>query len=145
MRMGRSPAITLFSECQSLLLRQYIDGLVQERRNSSAMRMELCLSCTKPSICLLDSENCGFSLQSCHTDLGEFSADLWCGGHLNEAVTWHRMTLLHLTGMKILWRKTMWGIAGNMESIFSTNSYCLQFICWHSYIPHTVFPFHQFL
>ena len=28
----------------------YMDGLVQERRNSSALAMELCLSCTKPSI-----------------------------------------------------------------------------------------------
>ena len=28
----------------------YIDGLVQERRNSSALAMELCLSCTNPSI-----------------------------------------------------------------------------------------------
>ena len=30
----------------------YIDGLVQERHNSSALAMELCLSCTNPSICL---------------------------------------------------------------------------------------------
>ena len=31
----------------------YIDGLIQERRDSSALAMELpvCLSCTKPSIC----------------------------------------------------------------------------------------------
>ena len=28
----------------------HISGLVQERRNSSALAMELCLSCTKPSI-----------------------------------------------------------------------------------------------
>ena len=28
----------------------YIDGLVQERRNSSALAMELRLSCTNPSI-----------------------------------------------------------------------------------------------
>ena len=27
------------------------DGLVQERRNSSALAMELCLSCAKPSTC----------------------------------------------------------------------------------------------
>ena len=27
----------------------HLDGLVQERRNSSALAMELCLSCTKPS------------------------------------------------------------------------------------------------
>ena len=30
----------------------HIDGLVQKRRNSSALAMELRLSCTKPSICL---------------------------------------------------------------------------------------------
>ena len=27
----------------------HIDGLVQERRNSSALAMELCLSCINPS------------------------------------------------------------------------------------------------
>ena len=32
-------------------LGHYIDGLVQEGRNSSALAMELRLSCTKPSIC----------------------------------------------------------------------------------------------
>ena len=26
----------------------YVDGLVQERHNSSALAMELCLYCTKP-------------------------------------------------------------------------------------------------
>ena len=31
-------------------MHQYIDGLAQERRNSSALAMELRLSCTKPSI-----------------------------------------------------------------------------------------------
>ena len=30
--------------------RKHINGLVQERRNSSALAMELCLSCTKPSM-----------------------------------------------------------------------------------------------
>ena len=29
----------------------HIDGLVQERHNSIALAMELCLSCTNPSIC----------------------------------------------------------------------------------------------
>ena len=28
-----------------------MDGLMQERRNSSALAMELCLSCINPSIC----------------------------------------------------------------------------------------------
>ena len=32
-----------------LLRRSHFDGLVQERRNSSALAMELCLSCTNPS------------------------------------------------------------------------------------------------
>ena len=34
----------------NVLYISYIDGLVQERRNSSALAMELRLSCTKPSI-----------------------------------------------------------------------------------------------
>ena len=32
-------------------MKVYVDGLVQERRNSSALAMELRLSCTKPSMC----------------------------------------------------------------------------------------------
>ena len=28
-----------------------IDGLVQERRNSSTLAMELCLSCSNPLVC----------------------------------------------------------------------------------------------
>ena len=31
----------------------YLDSLVQERRNSSALAMELRLSCTKPPICYI--------------------------------------------------------------------------------------------
>ena len=34
------------------VMRKHIDGLVQERRNSSALAMELRLSCTSPSIWL---------------------------------------------------------------------------------------------
>ena len=33
----------------------YIDGLVQVRRNSSALAMELCLSCINPSIYASDN------------------------------------------------------------------------------------------
>ena len=32
---------------------EYMDGLVQERRNSSALAMEFHLSCINPSICRL--------------------------------------------------------------------------------------------
>ena len=35
-------------------LSAYINGLVQERRNSRAIAMELCLSCTDPSICIVE-------------------------------------------------------------------------------------------
>ena len=49
----------------------YIDGLVQERRNSSALAVELCLSCTDPSlwqtICISfesNGLNCFFSCNS---------------------------------------------------------------------------------
>ena len=38
------------SSCMSGYLQDHIDRLVQERRNSSALAMELRLSCTKPSI-----------------------------------------------------------------------------------------------
>ena len=33
----------------------YIDGLMQERCNSSALAMELCLSCINPSLCVTQS------------------------------------------------------------------------------------------
>ena len=36
-----------------ILKQQYIDELVQERRNSIANALQLRLSCTKPSICCL--------------------------------------------------------------------------------------------
>ena len=36
----------------------HIDGLVQERRNSSALAVELRLSCTKPSIVLMANKIC---------------------------------------------------------------------------------------
>ena len=37
---------------ESELIR-YLDGLEQERRNSSALAMELCPSCTNPLVCKL--------------------------------------------------------------------------------------------
>ena len=33
------------------LCRRHVDGLVQERRNSSALAVELSLSCINPSMC----------------------------------------------------------------------------------------------
>ena len=39
----------------------YIDGLVQERRNSIADAMELRLSCTNPSMCDTNSSQDEFS------------------------------------------------------------------------------------
>ena len=35
---------------KTLFLEWYIEGLMQERRNSSVLALESCLSCTKPSI-----------------------------------------------------------------------------------------------
>ena len=37
-------------------LKYHFDGLVQERHNSSALAMELCLSCTNPPICQIDTK-----------------------------------------------------------------------------------------
>ena len=39
-----------YFECPLEVIHRYVDGLVQERRNSSALAMELRLSCAKPSI-----------------------------------------------------------------------------------------------
>ena len=38
----------------------YTDGLVQEKRNSGALAMELRLSCTNPSICIMCIHNITF-------------------------------------------------------------------------------------
>ena len=38
-------------------MREYLDGLVQERHNSIANALELRLSCTKPPICWILSPN----------------------------------------------------------------------------------------
>ena len=43
----------------------HFDGLVQERCNSSALAMELHLSCTNPSICKSDVFNWSVACRSC--------------------------------------------------------------------------------
>ena len=43
-------AVDMFGPGSGMLREYNIDGLVQERRNSSALAMDLCLSCTDPSI-----------------------------------------------------------------------------------------------
>ena len=50
---------------------QHINGLVQERHNSSALAMELCLSCTNQSICTYVSN------QDCIKTLMK-SLHIWC-------------------------------------------------------------------
>ena len=40
----------------------YLDGLVQERRNSIANALELRLSCTNPSLCSLSVASCLLTL-----------------------------------------------------------------------------------
>ena len=62
----------------------YFDGLVQERRNSSALAMELRLSCTNPSISSHDTEceyHClhlgvNYNNQKC------FIMEEWCEMHI---------------------------------------------------------------
>ena len=67
---GQNSSDALTSEKMCL---EHIDGLVQERRNSVALAMELCLSCTNPSIysdgsvqdCSISSALAMEILQSC--------------------------------------------------------------------------------
>ena len=47
----------------------YIDGLVQERRNSGALAMELRLSCTNPSILYHIVEKLAVSTENCISDV----------------------------------------------------------------------------
>ena len=49
-----------------MALWQHIDGLVQERRNSSALAMELCLSCINPSIWHRRPQSTKVQVMSCH-------------------------------------------------------------------------------
>ena len=53
-RIAEYPALWVDDESKAMVLlhRNNIDGLVHERRNSSAWAMELHLSCTNPSICV---------------------------------------------------------------------------------------------
>ena len=51
----------------------HIDGLVQERCNSSALAMELRLSCTNPSICIIFS----YWLRPCSAIVGKIWAHTW--------------------------------------------------------------------
>ena len=44
-------------------LHVHIDGLVQERRNSSALAIELRLTCTNPSLCISMKEICHIFIQ----------------------------------------------------------------------------------
>ena len=46
----RNPRREKFLETSNPVFHYHIDGLVQERRNSSALALELRLSCTDPSI-----------------------------------------------------------------------------------------------
>ena len=43
-------SLAVAAYCMSLSARAYIDGLMQERRNSIANALELCLPCTNPLI-----------------------------------------------------------------------------------------------
>ena len=46
---------------ETRMIEDHVDGLVQERRNSSALAMELRLSCTSPSIWYLELHYISFN------------------------------------------------------------------------------------
>ena len=66
----------VFSGIMGVIFHRLIDGLVQERHNSSALTMELCLSFTNPSICAAEKNNafltnCGLVTPYGDMDLGQ--------------------------------------------------------------------------
>ena len=55
-----------------------IDGLVQERHDSIANALELCLSCTNP---LEWNQDFAYWLKERESALGSFTAESRCGGY----------------------------------------------------------------
>ena len=75
----------------------YIDGLVQERRNSSVLAMELCLSCTYPSICLLtDRANEGNNVII--TKLNNKTMYIYSMVHTVRMMSWCHRNAFQVTG-----------------------------------------------
>ena len=58
-----TPCVTRSSATMVLTVQDQVDGLVQERRNSTALAMELHLSCTNPSKYSLPSMRKHFNYQ----------------------------------------------------------------------------------
>ena len=74
----------------------YIDGLVQERRNSSVLAMELCLSRTYPSICLLtDRANEGNNVII--TKLNNKTMYIYSMVHTVRMMSWCHRNAFHVT------------------------------------------------
>ena len=70
----------------------HIDGLVQERRNSSALAMDLCLSCTNPPICPREiSSTIGMN-------------DAWFQSvlEINSGHSYYSLTMLPTDGLELL-------------------------------------------
>ena len=55
----------------------HFDGLMQERRNSSALAMVLRLSCTNPSIC-------HYHFFTLNIGIGGYVKELWCSGAISQ-------------------------------------------------------------
>ena len=77
---------------EGIIYNMNIDGFVQERRNSSALAMELRLSCTNPSICVLCPYTCGAFLYNC--------CQKGCYGNMTTTMIW-------LTGLNLLMPSSM--------------------------------------
>ena len=89
MRWEKIPSVPLFVTIDNnvKLVFYYIAGLVQERRNSSALAMELRLSCTYPAICFGNFSQMFFMrdvlLYSAHSSmLDQISCSRYNGTHL---------------------------------------------------------------
>ena len=112
----------------SQIWREHIVGLVQKRRNSSALAMELRLSCTNPSIespsdkCLMNHESFSATLlvASNHCD-SWWSGTIWCLilGYLSAVINWNtKLCLLYVIVVFKLWWAEVWIYISSVMTVF---------------------------
>ena len=94
-----------------IVIKDHIDGLVRERCDSIANALELCLSCTKPSIFFLNTlEDCIYailpSIENCYSSLANIQTAISC-------CVWIMYSE----------NKTIWIIAAHWEYDISINDY----------------------
>ena len=93
----------LITNLNQHMMQAHFDGLVQERHNSIANKLELCLSCTNPSI--------WWSRISCHCmSLWVPPGSMLCG----QPGTWSTTCTYPLQSRDAIWPNAIWVFLGHV-------------------------------